>query len=181
MSKKKVKAAKKSSGIKTWQKIAAVIIILAFAAFLVLSNLSKEEPVTNQYIFKKEGELTFYDSTGNKIKTIDIEIADNEYERQLGLMFREEMTENQGMLFLFPYQTMQSFWMRNTKLSLDIMFVNDQKRIVTIHKGTNILSDTSYPSSEASIYVVEVVAGFTSKYNINEGDRIDWMSTDLRK
>jgi uncharacterized protein len=177
MSKKRVK---KRTGIKTWQKVAAVIIILAFAAFLILSNLRKEDPVRTQYFFQKEGELTFFDPDGNAIKTIDIEIADTEYERQRGLMFRDEMKEDQGMLFIFPYQTMQSFWMRNTKLSLDIMFVDNQKRIVTIHRGTDILSDKSYASAEPAIYVVEVIAGFTNKYNINEGDKIDWMTTEIR-
>ena len=56
---------------------------------------------------------------------IDLEIADSEYERQLGLMNRKEMKENEGMLFIFPQQEYQSFWMRNTLISLDIMFVND--------------------------------------------------------
>jgi uncharacterized protein len=70
--------------------------------------------------------------------------------------------------------------MRNTKLSLDIMFVDNQKRIVTIHRGTDILSDKSYASAEPAIYVVEVIAGFTNKYNINEGDKIDWMTTEIR-
>lgn len=181
MSKKKIKKTKPAPGLKTWHKVAAVLIVIAFAAFFILPYLFKEEPVQNQYTFKKEGELTFLDSTGNAIKKIDIEVADNEYERQLGLMFREEMTEEQGMLFIFPFQTMQSFWMRNTNLALDILFVNNQKKIVTIHKGTDILSDQSYPSTEPALYVVEVIAGFTDKYNINEGDRVDWMSTQLRQ
>jgi uncharacterized protein len=179
--------AKKSVGkktvrpvLKTWHKIAAVVIVLAFASFFILNSLFKDEPVKREYNFTKEGELTFLDSSGTAKRKIDIEIADNEYERQLGLMFREKMTEDQGMLFIFPYETMQSFWMRNTKLSLDIMFVNDNKKIVTIHKGTDILSDQSYPSSAPARYVVECIAGFCEKYNINEGDRIDWMDMQIK-
>ena len=56
------------------------------------------------YTFTKEGELTFTDSLGTLKAKIDLEIADNEYERQLGLMNRNEMKENQGMLFIFPRQ-----------------------------------------------------------------------------
>jgi uncharacterized protein len=178
MTKKKTRNFVKS-GIKTWQKVAAVLIILAFAAFLIFSNL-KDEPLQNQYVFKHEGELTFFDTSGTAIKKIDIEIADSEYERQLGLMFRTQMNEDQGMLFIFPYQSMQSFWMRNTKLSLDILFVNSQKKIVTIHKGTDILSDQSYPSTQPAVYVVEVIAGFTEKYNVKEGDSINWSTFDLK-
>jgi uncharacterized protein len=175
MSKKK----KKSAGLKTWQKAAAVIVILAFAAFIILTFLPKDDAQQNRHVFVKEGELTFYDTLGNEITTIDIEIADNEYERQMGLMFREQLGERQGMLFIFPYQSMQSFWMRNTKISLDIYFVNNQKRIVTIHRGTNILSDESYPSTEPAQYVVEVKSGFTEKYNITEGARVEWMDHKL--
>jgi uncharacterized protein len=180
MSKKKPKQKQQASGIKTWHKIAAVIIILIFGAFVVFNNLLKEEPVQRRYEFTKEGELVFYDTLGNSKKSIDIEIADNEYERQLGLMFREKLSEQQGMLFIFPYQTMQSFWMRNTMISLDIMFVNNQKKIVTIHKGTEILSDQSYPSTQPAVYVVEVVAGFTDKYNIVVGDSVNWTSANFR-
>ena len=131
------------------------------------------------YTFTKEGELTFTDSLGTLKAKIDLEIADNDYERQLGLMNRKEMKENEGMLFIFPRQDYQSFWMRNTLISLDIMFVNDQKEIVTIHKNTKILSDTSYPSSAPSIYVVETLAGFTDRHNIQVGDKIDWMGTRI--
>jgi uncharacterized membrane protein (UPF0127 family) len=83
------------------------------------------------------------------------------------------------MLFIFPRQGAQSFWMRNTLISLDIMFINDQKEIVTIHKNTKILSDTSYPATQPSIYVVEVLAGFSDRHNIQIGDKIDWMGTKI--
>jgi len=180
MNKKPVKKKTKTTDIKKWHKAAAAIIVIAVAAYFIIKIFIKEEPVQNKYVFKKEGELTFFDSSGTVLKKIDIEIADDNYERQLGLMFRETMTGEQGMLFIFPYQTMQSFWMHNTLISLDILFVNDQKKIVTIHKGTNILSDQSYPSTDPAIYVVEVIAGFTDKHNIKTGDKIDWMSMQLK-
>jgi hypothetical protein len=179
MTRKPLSKVKKTTGIKSWQKITAAVILVAAAAFIIINLLTEEEPVQNQYLFKKEGELVFIDSSGTELKKIDIEIAEDEYERQLGLMFRENMNENQGMLFIFPYQSMQSFWMSNTLISLDIIFINNQKKIVTIHKGTNILSEQSYPSSDPAQYVVEVIAGFTDKYNIKTGDRINWMSTKI--
>jgi uncharacterized membrane protein (UPF0127 family) len=131
------------------------------------------------YTFKKEGELTFTDTLGNEKVKIDLEIADNEYERQLGLMNRKSMEENQGMLFIFPFEKYQSFWMRNTLISLDILFINKDKKIVTIHKNSEILSAQSYPSSAPAMYVVEVVGGFTDKFNIIIGDKIFWMENKL--
>lgn len=173
-----LKSSKQKNKIST-QKIVIALLALAVIGFFIVNNFITNEPKVEYYPFTKEGELTFTDSLGALKAKIDLEIADTEYERQLGLMNRKEMKENEGMLFIFPRQDYQSFWMRNTLISLDIMFVNDQKKIVTIHKGTKILSDTSYPSTEPSIYVVETLAGFTDRHNIQVGDKIDWMGTRI--
>ncbi len=162
------------------QKITIGVLAIAVIGFFIYSNFLKtHESELEYYTFTKEGELTFTDSLGTLKAKIDLEIADNDYERQLGLMNRKEMKENEGMIFLFPKQDYQSFWMRNTLISLDMIFVNDKKKIVTIHKNTKTLSDQSYPSSAPSMYVVEVLAGFTDKHNIQVGDKIDWMGTNL--
>ncbi len=183
MAKKQIKQSEqKSSKHKTklsLQKIVIGVLALAVIGFFIVNNFITNEPKVEYYTFTKEGELTFTDSLGTLKAKIDLEIADNDYERQLGLMNRKEMKENEGMLFIFPRQDYQSFWMRNTLISLDIMFVNDQKEIVTIHKNTKILSETSYPSSAPSIYVVETLAGFADRHNIQVGDKIDWMGTRI--
>ena len=90
------------------------------------------------------------------------------------------MEENQGMLFIFSIEQSQSFWMLNTLFSLDMLFINKQKKIVTIHKNTAPLSQQSYPSSEPSIYVLEVVSGFTEKHDVKVGDSVHWMETKLK-
>lgn len=128
---------------------------------------------------RKKRELTFTDSVGNQIIKIDVEIADNDYERQLGLMNRQSMEEMQGMLFIFPEERFQSFWMLNTLFSLDILFINSNKEIVTIHKNTTPLSEQSYPSSKPAIYVLEVNAGFCERHNIKLGDKIYWIGGRL--
>lgn len=159
--------------------IAAVIALAAFIFYITspLFNKSKVD-AGEDYMFTKEGELTILDSLNNKKIKLDIEFADNDYDRQLGLMFRTKMDEKQGMLFLFPVEEMQSFWMRNTLISLDIIFVNANKQIVTIHKNTYTQSDQSYPSSKPAMYVLELLAGTADKYNIKEGDKLSWV--DLR-
>jgi uncharacterized membrane protein (UPF0127 family) len=163
----------------TWQRIIIGVVVVALLGFFIVNNFITNEPKVEYYTFTKEGELTFTDSLGVLKTKIDLEIADNNYERQLGLMNRKEMKENQGMLFIFPMQGNQSFWMRNTLISLDILFVNDQKQIVTIHKNTKILSDQSYPATQPSIYVVEVLAGFSDRHNIQVGDKINWIGTNI--
>lgn len=161
------------------QKIIIAVVIVALIGFFIVNNLITNEPKVEYYTFTKEGELTFTDSLGVLKAKIDLEIADNDYERALGLMNRQEMKENQGMLFIFPALERQSFWMRNTLISLDMIFVDDHKKIVTIHKHTKILSEQSYPASQPSIYVVEVLAGFTDRHNIQVGDKIDWMGMKM--
>ena len=183
MAKKHVRhTEQKSAGLKnklSVQVIVIAVLAIAVIGFFIINNFITNETKVEYYTFTKEGELTFTDSLGTLKAKIDLEIADNDYERQLGLMNRKEMKENEGMLFIFPIQGNQSFWMRNTLISLDMFFVNDQKQIVTIHKNTKILSDQSYPATQPSIYVVEVLAGFTDKHNIRVGDKIHWMGTRL--
>jgi hypothetical protein len=69
--------------------------------------------------------------------------------------------------------------MRNTLIPLDMMFINKDNKIITIHKNTKTLSAQSYPSTAPAIYVVELVGGFTDKYNIIVGDKIFWIGTKL--
>lgn len=161
------------------QKIVIAVLALAIIGFFIVNNFISHEPKVEYYTFTKEGELTFTDSLGTLKTKINLEIADTEYERQLGLMNRKEMKENEGMLFIFSRPDYQSFWMRNTLISLDMIFVNDRKQIVTIHKNTKILTDESYPSSQPALYVVEVLTGFTDRHNIQVGDKINWMGTNL--
>jgi len=177
--KQPVESQSNKKGIKPLYQVIAVIALLALIFFLVFPDIFKKDKPLDEYTFKKEGELTFYSENNEQLVRIDIEIADNEYERQLGVMKRKTMKEKEGMLFIFPDETMRSFWMRNTFISLDMIFVNANKEIVTIHKNTRTVSDQSYPSSAPAIYVVEVVSGFTDKFNIKEGDKISWMDTKL--
>jgi uncharacterized membrane protein (UPF0127 family) len=157
--------------------IATAALIVVF--FFILNNCDDESSEMHYYKFKKEGELTFVDSTGNPTVKIDIEIADNDYERQLGLMNRESMDEMQGMLFIFPEEKFQSFWMMNTLFSLDILFINSKKEIVTIHRNTKPLSELSYPSSKPAVYVLEMNAGFCDRHNVNLGDKVFWIGSKL--
>lgn len=159
---------------KIYYAVGVIAIIAVYVISFIIPTKTDQSTEETEYKFMKEGSLTFTDSLNNPITKIDLEIADTDFDRQLGLMFRKSMETNQGMLFIFPVQETLSFWMRNTYLPLDMIFVNADKKIVTIHKNTKILSDLSYASTEPAQYVVEVVAGFTDKFSVKVGDKINW-------
>jgi hypothetical protein len=125
-------------------------------------------------MFHKQGECTITNRDGKPIVSIDIEIADDESKREIGMMGRSTMEEYQGMLFVFEQEQMASFWMKNCPLSLDMIFINKLGEIVTICKNTTPFSEQAYPATALTLFVLEVNAGFTSNYGIKEGDRITW-------
>jgi uncharacterized membrane protein (UPF0127 family) len=139
-------------------------------------TLNEQKPTTPpKPVFRKDGELRFIDSKSFKvISEINIEVADNDAEREQGLMYRDTMAENDGMLFLMGTEEMQAFWMKNTILPLDIMFVDAERRIVNIQKNCKPYSLDQIPSAKPALYVVEVNAGYADKYGIMAGDLISF-------
>lgn len=128
--------------------------------------------------FTKQGELSFYrQATAEKIVQIDIEIADTVAKRTQGLMYRRSLPADAGMLFIFDSSRPVSFWMKNTYISLDIVFANEAKQIVSIAKNTTPLSETFIPSGAPAMYVVEVNAGFCDTHGVNVGDSMDFSRT----
>lgn len=126
--------------------------------------------------FTKEGELYFLSKVNNDtLRKIDIELATSAQERAQGLMDRKSMTDDQGMLFIFPAAEQQAFWMKNTYISLDIIYLDDHKEIVSVQKYTTPLSEESLPSFMKAQYVLEVNAGFCDKYHIAYGDKITFV------
>jgi len=126
--------------------------------------------------FKKEGELIFISpELHDTLTRIDIEIADNQQERTQGLMHRSRMADTTGMLFIFEESSPQSFWMKNTKIALDIIFVDENKKIVAIQENTIPYSQAPVSSGKNALFVVEVIAGFCGKYEIHEGHVIAYI------
>jgi len=171
---------KKKNSKNGFVKIVSSVIILSFIIFIIMTNIPQSQKTKSKTVkhtsinFKKDGELTFNSSKGNRISTIDIEIADNDDKRTRGLMDRISMEENQGMIFLFPHERIQSFWMKNTVIPLDMIFVNRENVIVTIKQDTVPFDTGQYRSTKPASIVVEVVAGYTALYNIKVGDKIVW-------
>ncbi|MEY3240867.1 MAG: hypothetical protein RIR11_2305 [Bacteroidota bacterium] len=126
-------------------------------------------------MFVQEGVLEFHQANGSKkLLRLDIEIAHEGNERAQGLMWRKKMDEKQAMLFVFEQEEMQSFWMRNTYIMLDLIFVNENFEVVTVLKNVPVLNDTPRPSDKPAKYVIEVNAGVADKYNIVPGTKAAW-------
>ena len=125
--------------------------------------------------FVKEGELAVLDPGGKKIvQKFDIEIAQIPDERQQGLMYRKSMLDKQGMLFLFEYPEPQSFWMHNTYISLDIIYLNEKMEVVSIQKNAAPQSDKPLPSGKPAQYVLEINGGLSDKLGIKPGMKVAW-------
>ncbi len=131
--------------------------------------------ISTEIPFKVEGNLYFISTKGDTLHSIEIEVAANEARRAQGLMNRSSLPKNGGMLFIFEEQEDElSFWMRNTLISLDLIFLNEQKEVVHIAKYTQIQSDAPIASTAPSQYVVEVNAGFADTHKIEIGSRAIW-------
>lgn len=127
--------------------------------------------------FKKEGKLILKKAASDSIiKSIDIEIADDEYQTQTGLMYRDSMENNQGMLFIFPEAEYHSFYMKNTRIPLDIIYIDSDKTIVSIQKDAKPFDETSLPSDAPAQYVLEINGGLADKWNLAVGDVIEYSS-----
>jgi len=157
---------------------------LYFATMLLVANGSvsckekqKEEKVlTKEVKFTKEGQLTIKKAkTDSIIATLDIEFADDDYETQTGLMYRSSMAENRAMLFIFDDETPRSFYMKNTQFALDIIYLNGEKKIVSIQKDAKPLDESSLPSEENAKYVLEVNAGLSERWRLEKGDIIEFI------
>jgi uncharacterized membrane protein (UPF0127 family) len=131
-----------------------------------------EEPV-EEPMFVQEGSLAFLENqSADTLAHIAIEVADDDAQRTQGLMYRSSMVDTTGMLFIFDAPASRSFWMKNTKIPLDILYVDENKEIIMIYKSVMPYSEKSIPSEGEALYVVEVNGGFTTRNNIQEGDHI---------
>ncbi len=161
--------------------IIAIIIALAFVFFSVYIPL--KQPARTKYqspkpdagiAFTKEGTLTLFNARSSNTITLDIEVADNEEDRMRGLMDRFSLPDQSGMLFIFDNDEPRSFWMKNTFISLDIIFINSNKEIVSIQKYTQPRTTSSIPSDKPAMYVLEVNAGYCDKFDIKPGDKVEF-------
>jgi uncharacterized protein len=172
-----MKKSKKPIMQKKVRIIAFLLLIsaMAFGYFHFIKRPPIETDSENEKIvFQKQGELDILTQHEKVISNLDIEIAATEYTREKGLMARTTMEENQGMLFIFDYPQVQTFWMKDTILPLDMLFVDENKKIVHIAYDAVPFSEAQISSEKPAQYVLEVNAGYCKKHNIEVGDKINY-------
>lgn len=158
------------------------LLLTAVMAGLLISACSEEG---NQSDIRPSGgdenrtlsftdSLAFVSSQGDTVATIAVAIADEKTERTTGLMHVTELGEDEGMLFIFPQEGPRGFWMANTPLSLDIIFINADKEIVRIHRSVPPFTKQTFRSGEPAMYVVETNAGFAIAHDIREGMEVSF-------
>jgi len=160
---------------RIFSRLSALLLVLTL---LIGSSCREEgeksvgtEPVT----FKKEGELRVVDAeTDSTLISLDVEIASTDYEVQTGLMYRKDMADRQGMLFVFEDEAPHSFYMKNTLIALDILFIDKDLKIINIHRNAQPLNEAGIPSGGPVQYVLEVNAGMSDRWGLEEGDRIQY-------
>lgn len=144
---------------------------------LALTGCEPSEPRTPaspDLRFRPDGYLDFLRPDGTIITRIAIEIAESDSAQMRGLMQRTTLPARGGMLFINPDARPRTFWMKNTPLSLDILFVAPDSGIVNIARNTRPYSEETIPSTGPAQFVVEVRAGFTQQHGIDDSARIRW-------
>ena len=144
------------SALKGW--LAAVLVIAGFAATGAPAGAASFQPL----------EIV----TKNGVQVFSVEMATTEEEKRTGLMYRKELPDGKGMLFDFNPEQEISMWMENTYVSLDMIFIRADGRILHIAENTEPLSRKIISSRGPARAVLEVVAGTAQKYGIRPGDRV---------
>lgn len=133
--------------------------------------------------FSKEGELEFLNESDEVLQKIDIEIADNYNKRARGLMDRNEMADNEGMIFIFDDNEIRkhTFYMKNTRIPLDIMYFAADSTLINIARNaqpgadSELTGGTVAAAAENSKFVVEINGGLAEKWGLEEGKtKIRW-------
>ncbi|HSN99878.1 MAG TPA: DUF192 domain-containing protein [Candidatus Nanopelagicales bacterium] len=117
----------------------------------------------------RTGKVLFPEATAPEVL---VELAENDEHRTRGLMFRKSMPEHQGMLFVFQDRRTHSFWMRNTCIPLDMLFIDEDGTIVGIEENTPTMTDATFQVGCPSTYVLELNAGWARKHGVKAGQKV---------
>lgn len=144
--------------------------IIVITAFIILALVAAY--YLSMYAIGDEGNRVESTDSNGRVTTVYVEVADTPREQERGLMYRASMDEHKGMLFIFSGDAPRSFWMKNTPLPLDMVFVNSRMDIVDINHNATPNSLNVFTSKEGCKYVVEVNGGFCRGHGIGVGDQI---------
>lgn len=148
-------------------------VVLALAALWLWCGVSactahSELPVVS---------VSFRSPSGSLTPQLQVEVVSTPQGRAKGLMFRTKLPENRGMLFIFPEEIVHSFWMKNTYIPLDMVFVARNRSVVGVVENATPLTEDSRAVPHASMYVLEFAAGVAKKLGIAPGSTLEIVGT----
>lgn len=126
----------------------------------------------NQDLNNYKHKLKIVNKASKELLNLEVAVADSDEKRTYGLMNLAKLPENKAMIFIFAMPQKVSFWMKNTKISLDMIFINSDNKIVEIYENAKPFSLESIVSKFEVTKVLELNAGLVKKHNIAVGNRI---------
>jgi len=147
--------------------------LLAAALGLALSAATAD-PTAQSYDgpLPDRGAVVLQDAFGGAHR-LTVEVADTQALRTRGLMWRTELPDGTGMLFIFPTEVVQGFWMRNTLIPLDMLFIDRRHRVVGVVQWAEPRTLTSRTVGKPSLYVLEVPGGWAARNGVRAGSTIE--------
>ena len=150
-----------------------IFVVLGLSSLLVgcvpAHQVVDQEGLTDTLLsteFTQEGQLTLFVAE-QAAQTLAIEIADDTQQIMQGLMHRDSLAEDRGMLFIYPDSGPRQFWMKNTRISLDILYFDKDKRLLNIAQRTEPFALTEIPASKGdAMYVLEINAGLSERWGL---------------
>jgi uncharacterized protein len=145
-----------------WRRGVATAVITAL--LMLLFNACESGP-----------RVRIADANGASKAIVRVEIADTAAARELGLMYRQHLAEDAGMLFVFKQPQQLTFWMKNTEIPLDMIFADADGNVVGIIADAEPFSERQLSVDGNSQYVLEVNGGFAQRHGIKPGDRLQFL------
>jgi hypothetical protein len=140
-------------------------IIVAWIAIALMPALAACDPTP---------QVAIVSADNSKRAAVKVEVADTSDARELGLMYRNHLDEDAGMLFIFPAPENSHFWMKNTVIPLDMLFADSSGKVLGIVVNAQPYSEAMVGGFAGTLYVLEVNGGYAARHRIVTGDRLEF-------
>jgi uncharacterized membrane protein (UPF0127 family) len=143
----------------------ARLIIVAWIGMALMPALAACDPTP---------QVAITSSDNSQRAAVKVEIASTPDARELGLMYRNHLDDNAGMIFIFPAPNSAQFWMKNTVIPLDMLFADSNGKVLGIVANAQPYSEALLGGYSGTVYVLEVNAGYAAKHHVVTGDRLEF-------
>jgi uncharacterized protein len=144
-----------------------LLLLISGLVLLAPNFLAKDKPVSLEF---RKDELSI--KTADKLLHYTVEVAENNRQQRYGLMQRTQLAGDQGMLFILRKPRVMSMWMKNTPLSLDMLFIDSAGKILYIYRDATPFSESVISYEQPVGAILELLGGTTAANNINVGDQV---------